>query len=44
MKKFFMRANYLALFKRMSISIATKKEIQINESNIAFHLRFQARK
>ena len=32
MKKFCLRANYLALFKRTSIS---KKELQINESNIA---------
>jgi|JXWR01.1.fsa_nt_gb hypothetical protein len=35
MKKFCLRANYLALFKRTSISISTKKELQINESKIA---------
>jgi hypothetical protein len=35
MNKFCLRANYLALFKRTSISISTKKELKINESNIA---------
>lgn len=30
-----LRANYLALFKRTSISISTKKELKINESKIA---------
>jgi hypothetical protein len=35
MKKFCLRANYLALFKRTPISISTKKELQINESKIA---------
>jgi hypothetical protein len=38
MKKFCLRANYLALFKtkeRTSISISTKKELQINSSKIA---------
>jgi hypothetical protein len=35
MKKFCLRANYLALFKRTSISISTKKELKINESKIA---------
>lgn len=35
MKKFCLRANYLPLFKRTSISISTKKEKKENESKIA---------
>ena len=34
-KKFCLRANYLALFKRTLIPISTKKELQINKSKIA---------
>jgi hypothetical protein len=33
--KLCMHANYLAPFKRTLIFISTKKEVQINESNIA---------
>jgi hypothetical protein len=40
MKKFCLRANYLALFKRTLISISTKKELKINESNIVVLLLF----
>jgi hypothetical protein len=36
MKKFCLRANYLAFSKeRTSISISTKKELKINESKIS---------
>jgi hypothetical protein len=35
MKKFCLRANYLALFKRNNVNFHLNKELKINESKIA---------